>query len=397
VVAPSRRIWIAVVTVASANALPAMTVVTLGIVLPEIRASLGLSEVEAGALFSVLFVAASIASLTGGPLADRAGRFAVLLTGMALLCVPGLIAFTDAYAMVLVLFGLAGVGYGFASIGLYALLSDLLPARRGLGAGLLSVAYGTGALMGPLLARAATAAAGWRAAFVAVAAIGLALTALQLVRRRAVERLRARDGGAAPRGRRPSFVRSINRDVALVTAASFFGGVLFWATSSWAPTVLRGDKGLTLPEAAVVMSAWGAMPMVGSILVGLLSDRFGRKIVMLSLAVPGAVAVIAIYTLLHSVAALTLGFALLGLFRSPIPSQPVALGQDSADAHARATASGLVMSAYYAAAVVVPLVTGAIIAALRDGVRSMVIVVPVGLAVYAALVAAVRERPRRAL
>src|SRR5882724_10578261 len=58
VVAPSRRIWIAVVTVASANALPAMTVVTLGIVLPEIRASLGLSEVEAGALFSVLFVAA---------------------------------------------------------------------------------------------------------------------------------------------------------------------------------------------------------------------------------------------------------------------------------------------------------------------------------------------------
>jgi MFS family permease len=136
------------------------------------------------------------------------------------------------------------------------------------------------------------------------------------------------------------------------------------------------------------------MPMLGAVLVGLLSDRFGRKVVMLSLGVPAALAVVAIYARLHSVAALTAGFALLGLFRSPIPSQPVALGQDSAHAHARATASGLVMSAYYAAAVVVPLVTGAVIASLRDGVRAMVIVVPSGLLVYAALVAAVRERPR---
>src|SRR5947207_1742983 len=99
-----------------------------------VRASRGSrgSRAPLPALLYVLFVAASIASVTGGPLADRAGRFAVLLTGMALLSVPGLIAFTDAYAMVLVLFGLAGVGYGFTSIGLYALLSDLLPARRGL-------------------------------------------------------------------------------------------------------------------------------------------------------------------------------------------------------------------------------------------------------------------------
>src|SRR3972149_4505182 len=72
------RMWIAVLTVASANVLPAMTVAPLGIVLPGVRASLRLAEVEAGALFSVLFVAASSASLAGGRLADRAGRFAVL-------------------------------------------------------------------------------------------------------------------------------------------------------------------------------------------------------------------------------------------------------------------------------------------------------------------------------
>ena len=116
---------------------------------------------------------------------------------------------------------------------------------------------------------------------------------------------------------------------------------------------------------------------------------------MLWIAFPGALAVIGIYTLLHSLAALTVGFALLGLLRSPIPSQVVALGQDSAEGHATATASGLVVAAYYAAAVVVPLVTGAVIASLRDGVRAMVIVVPVSLIVYGALIATVREKARR--
>jgi MFS family permease len=386
--------WLVLLTVASANAMPAMTVVTLGIVLPEIRASLRLSEVQAGSLFSVLFVSASLASLVGGRLADRAGRFTVVLSGLALLALAGLIAFTDVYAMALVFLGVAGVGYGFASVGLYALLSDLLPARRGLGTGLLSVTYGTGALVGPLLASATTTAAGWRAAFVAVGAIGLAMIVLQALCRRAIEALRAGVVRAPSRSSGPSLLASANRDVALVTAASFCGGVLFWATSSWAPTVLRVDKGLTLGEAAIAMAAWGAMPMVGAILVGLLTDRLGRRSVMLAIALPGALAVIGIYALLHSVTALALGFALLGLIRSPIPSQVVALGQDSADGHATATASGLVMSGYYAAAVVVPLITGAIIANLGNGVLAMAIVVPLGLLLYGGLIATVRERSR---
>ena len=381
--------WITVLTLALANALPAMTVATLGIVLPEVRGALGLSEVQGGALFSVLFVAASLSSLLGGRLADRAGRFVVLVTGMTLLSSTALLALADGYAAALVLLAVAGVGYGLSTVALYALLSDLLPTRRGLGTGLLSVTYGTGALVGPLLAGAATAVSGWRAAFLALGALGLAMIALPLAVRR---RTSPGPGGNRHPAAPASSARRLDRDVALVTAAAFFGGVLFWATSSWAPTVLRVDKALTLGQAALAMAAWGAMPMVGSVLVGMLSDRLGRRLVMLSIALPGALAVVGIYTLLHSAPALAAGFALLGLIRSPIPSQVVALGQDSARSHATAAASGLVMSAYYAAAVVAPLVTGAVIAALRSGVHAMVIVVPVGLLAYGALIAAVRER-----
>lgn len=303
-----------------------------------------------------------------------------------------LLAVTDDRVTAVVWLGMAGVGYGFVNIVLYALLGDLLPARRGLGAGLVSVAYGAGAFIGPLFAGAVTAAAGWRMAFVAVGVVALAMAVLQALSRRTVEALcTGRDRPAAPTFP-PSFAGSINREVALVTAGTFFGGVLFWATSTWAPTVLRTDKALSLGAAAIVMAAWGVTPMVGSILVGLLSDRLGRKRVMLSIALPGAIATIGIFTLLHSPAALAIGFAVLGLIRSPIPSQVVALGQDSVEAHTAATASGLVMSGYYAAAVVAPFVTGAIMAGLGDGVRTMAIVLPAGLVVYGALIAAVRER-----
>jgi MFS family permease len=388
------RLWLAVLTVASANALPAMLVLTLGIVLPEVRVSLRLSEVEAGTLFSLIFIAAAAASVAAGRLADRAGRFGTLLIGLVLLAAPILLAVTDSYLAALGLLGLAGIGYGFVNIALYALLSDLLPARRGVGTGLVSVAYGAGAFVGPLFAGAVTAAAGWRAAFVAVGVVALAMAGVQALCRRMVEALCVGRSMATRPAFGLSFTGSVNRDVALVTAGSVFGGVLFWGTSSWAPTVLRADKALTLGEAAIVMAAWGVTPMVGSILVGLLSDRLGRKRVMLWIALPGAIAVVGIFTLLHSVTALTLGFALLGLIRSPVPSQVVALGQDSAEDRAAGTASGLVMSGYYAAAVVVPLVTGALMAALRDGVRTMVIVLPVGLCVYSVLIAAVREKPR---
>jgi MFS family permease len=50
------------------------------------------------------------------------------------------------------LLGVTGIVYGFTAPSLYAIMSDLLPNRRGLGTSLVSVAYGIGAAVGAVLA-----------------------------------------------------------------------------------------------------------------------------------------------------------------------------------------------------------------------------------------------------
>ena len=158
-----------------------MMVATLGIALPEIRQSFGLSEVRAGSLFSVLMIVAAITSGVAGRLADRIGRKTVLISGLSLLAVgfsgAGLIHSRPIFFLFL---GITGLGYGFTPPSLYALMSDLLPNRRGLGASLVSVSYGIGGAIGAVLASRVIAAFGWRAAFVTVAVIAAADMLLQL-------------------------------------------------------------------------------------------------------------------------------------------------------------------------------------------------------------------------
>ena len=149
--------------------MPSMMVATLGIALPEIRQTFSLSELAAGSLFSVMMIIAAITSGIAGRLADRIGRKTVLITGLSLLAIGfGLAGISSHPILFALLLAVTGIGYGFTPPSLYAIMSDLLPQRRGLGASLVSVAYGIGGAIGAVLASRVTAAFGWRAAFVTV-------------------------------------------------------------------------------------------------------------------------------------------------------------------------------------------------------------------------------------
>ena len=294
--------------------LPAVTVSTLGIVLPEIRGGLRLSPVEAGALFSVMFVLATITSPQGGRLADRIGRKPVLIVGTGTLALGiGLGGLSRNYPLTLALFGLAGVGYGFTSTTVYALLSDLLPRKRGLATSLVTIAYGVGAFAGSLVAGFLTAVAGWRASLLTIGAFGAALTGLVCA-------------GVKPAAGHRSVQKmlplrkAVNRNLVLLAAAQFSGGMMAWSMNSWGPTVLRSAKGLSLGETGLVMGLWGGAQMVGAILFGTLSDSLGRKTLILSTAYPAVLAAAGVYLFLNGPAALALGFALLGLLRSTLPT-----------------------------------------------------------------------------
>lgn len=383
---PPKINWPNALVAAAANILPSMVVATLGIALAEIRQTLVLSELEAGSLFSAIFVVAAVSSAVAGRLTDKIGRKTVLLIGLSAVFLGfALAGLSPAYLLLLLSLALTGLGYGFTTPSLYALMSDLLPGKRGFGASLVSVAYGTGGFLGSVISSSAIAWSGWRTAFFIVSAIGLSITALEAIR---VKPVFVKDATRS----RLSYRKSVNRSILILALAEFLGGSVFWSSASWTPTVLRTVKELNLHETGLVMGVWGLTPMVGALVLGGLSDRVGRRVVILWSAFPAAIIGFVVYYWLASPLTLALGLGIFGTLQATAPTLIVALAQEATTAENAGTASGVVMSMHYVAAVVAPLIAAQLIASTGDMILTMILTSSLPLLVYGGLIAMVKEK-----
>ena len=368
--------------------MPSMMVATLGIALPEIRQAFSLSEVAAGGLFSVMMVIAALTSAIAGRLADKVGRKRVLVTGLSLLAVGFGFAGVSAHPILFfILLGVAGIGYGFTPPSLYAIMSDLLPHRRGLGASLVSVTYGTGGAIGAVLSSRVTAAFGWRAAFVTVGLIATADMLLQLFWIRDSHLARGEfDTG--------SFRNALSVSILILALAEFLGGSVFWASAAWTPTLLRTAKSLSLKDAGWLMGLLSVANMLGSFCLGNLSDKFGRKRVVALSAFPAALAAFVFFNWLQTPLSLAIGVAVFGIVKASVPALVVALAQETAPAGNAGTAAGIVMSLHYFSGVVAPLIAGQIFSATGNIVLAMIFTTSVPLILYGSLISVVREARR---
>ena len=365
-----------------------MMVATLGIALPEVRQTFMLSEVAAGSMFSVMMLIAAITSGIAGRLADRLGRKRVLITGLSLVAAGFGFAGLSASPMLFFLFlAVTGVGYGFTPPSLYALMSDLLPHRRGLGASLISVTYGIGGAVGAVLSSRVTAIFGWRAAFITFGVIAAAIMLLQLVWIRDTQ-------VARPKERSASFQDALSLSILILAIAEFLGGSVFWASAAWTPTLLRTAKNLSLAETGLVMSLLSVANMLGSFCLGNLSDKFGRKRVIVLSAFPAALAAYILFYWLESSVALAIGMAVFGLIKATVPALVVALAQETAPPSSAGTAAGVIMSLHYFSGVVAPLIAGQIITVTSDIVLAMILTSSVPLVLYGCLIGAVHEQAR---
>jgi MFS family permease len=366
--------------------MPSMMVATLGIALPEIRGTFSLSEVAGGSLFSVMMVVAALTSGIAGRLADRIGRKTALITGLTLLATGfTLAAFSQNTLLFFCCLGVTGVGYGFTSPSLYAIMSDLLPHRRGLGTSLVSVTYGIGGAIGAVLASRIVVAVGWRTAFLTVGLIAIADMLLQFYWIQDQRRTRVAS--------RPGSINSaLSASTAILAAAEFIGGSVFWSCAAWTPTALRAAKALSLQETGWIMGVLSVANMLGSFTLGSLSDKFGRKRIIALSALPAAAAAFMVFYWLDSAMGLATGIFVFGLLKASVPALVVALAQETAPPGSAGTAAGAIMSLHYTAGVLAPLLAAQLITGTGDILVAMVLVSSVPLLLYAALIGAVRER-----
>jgi AAHS family 3-hydroxyphenylpropionic acid transporter len=370
-----------------ANLIPPMVVVTLGLALREVSITLSLSPLQAGSLFSAIFVLAAIGSAIGGRLSDKIGRKRVLVIGLVLLALGfSAASYASTYAFMTAFLAVTGVGYGFTTPSLYALMADLLPERRGLGATLVSVFYGLGLWAGALIASFLLARVHWQIAFLAVGLFGFLLAAIEGV---AIKNIAPKVTHA-----RIPYRNVIDRPLVVLALAEFFGGAVFFSSASWTATVLRMAKGLNLSETGFVMGLWGLTPMIGALVLGPLSDKLGRKSIIVGTAFPAALAAFVSFYYLQSPAALAAGLVIFGILKASVPTLIVPLAQESASPDAAGAAAGVIMTMHYVSAFTAPLVTAALITGTGNMILALILTSVIPLVIYGCLIATVREKPR---
>jgi MFS family permease len=149
---------------------------------------------------------------------------------------------------------------------------------------------------------------------------------------------------------------------------------------------------LTLQETGWVMGILSMANMLGSFCLGGLSDRFGRRQVIVASAFPAAAAAFAVFYWLESALWISLGIFVLGTLKASVPALIVALAQEAAPPGNAGAASGVIMSLHYTAGVIAPLIAAKLITATDDIISAMILATAVPLVLYGSLIGATRLR-----
>jgi MHS family proline/betaine transporter-like MFS transporter len=277
--------------------------------------------------FALAYLMRPIGAVVFGHIADRHGRRPMLLLSMALMSLAMLLtALLPTYAQIgpaaaWLLFGLRCV-MGFSVGGEYTgvityLLEGAAPERRGLIASLAAAASEVGALLAvgvsavtvAALSEADLQAWGWRIPFF----VGAALAGSVWLARRAMEespdweKLRA-DGGLEAN----PFAHAVTQQwggVLRAFAISSLGSITYYVGITYVPAFLASTSSMG-EAAALSLSTIAAVAVIlVTPVVGLLSDRIGRKPALLGLAVLSALLPTGMFALM---AGGTAGRALLG-------------------------------------------------------------------------------------
>ena len=361
----------------------------------------GVTAATAGLAFLVAFGAAkAVANLAAGALSDRYGRKPVLLAGWLIgLPVPLLIIAAPEWSWIVLANLLLGVNQGLCWSTTVAMKVDLVgPARRGLALGLNESAGYVSVAGAALVTGLIAAQTGLRPEpfllGLAVVALGLGVSALfvretssHVAHEAATTTAHAHHAGA---GLRRIVAAGTFRDPTL-SAASQAGLVnnlndgLAWGVFP----LLFTRAGLTLGEVGLLVAIYPAVWGVTQIGTGALSDRVGRRRLIVGgmLLQAGALASIALGT---DFAAWAMASLVLGLGTALVYPTLIAVVADASHPSWRASAVGVYRfwrdSGYVVGAVIAGLVAD------RFGLVASVWVVA-ALTAASGLVAALRMRP----
>ncbi len=250
-----------------------------------------------------VFAAGSFLRVFGGAffgsIGDRLGRKKALVLSILMMTVPmGLTAFLPTYAAIgiaaPIIFTVMRMLQGFSAGGEYSgtvvqLVEQAPPSRRGFlassavltsGIGVL-LASGLVALLMTLLSDAQMADWGWRACYLVGGGLGL----FALVMRRNMDETQAfeaeEEAGDVPKAPLRYALRHLPGPVLISAFLAGYGGILYYVVLGFGPTILDTYSDIQSDTAMWVTTGMTIVYAFCTPFFGRLSDRYGRRPVML--------------------------------------------------------------------------------------------------------------------
>ncbi|CAG2137321.1 L-lactate transporter [Cupriavidus yeoncheonensis] len=292
------------------------TLNVLSVFTPPIQQAFQCSNELAARVATVFLLAMTLAMPAAGWLLDRMSPRPVM-TGGAALTVLGYLAAAQAgdIAQLTAMLGVAGVGVGASTyVPAITLASQwIAPSRQALAFGVLLAGAALGAILFPLPITYITQWLGWRYAMQAIAAV-IAFTCVPIlvwIARLPDSRLTAPHGEPAPM---PLHGHEIGEALRMPRYWLWIVMLMLITLSSLGVYIALVpylvSTGYSAERAAAIYMAIGAATLVGNVLFGALSNRWGAKAVLLMGTALGALGILCLLAVGHQ----ALGMMAIALF-----------------------------------------------------------------------------------
>jgi MFS family permease len=250
----------------------------LSALLPFIRSAFGLSYADAGFAVSAYTIASGVTNAPLGLLADRIGARRVIVWGLVLIGLSSVaIGLSTEYWQLLAFLAVMGIASGTYHAPASALIAEMFSSRRGVAMGTHTTAGHLSFFAAPLLAGILATAGTWRTPYIAFAIAPIACAVLLW---------RVAPMGARSTGRHSwlatgSDIAAVARRIGALVSLSIVFQVALSAAMAFLSTYLVDARGMSPGIAAALFGVPQLAGLIGAPLAGTLSDRFGRRIVLL--------------------------------------------------------------------------------------------------------------------
>ena len=329
------------------------------IVLPELQLQLGLSNAAVGTLVTIRNAGSGLANMPAGYIADRySDRWPVILAiSIALVGVfHFLMGTTSTYWLLVLTATLAGISISFWHPPAIAALSQRFASRRGFAISMHGSGGSIGEALGPITVGLLLSIFFWNTVVQSgiIPALAMAVTVWIVLRG-----LRGSPGRPASFKMYVYAVVRLSRYPGLVTVLFITGGysAIQGILVTFLPVYLRVDLGYSSLVTSAFISGSQVMGIVSQPLLGLLSDRYSRKAVLL----PGLLGLgIAVSVLPFAGTGLSLFLVVvfMGLFSYPLMAVLLAAAMDVTGSEIQATTVSLVFGAAIVFSAISPAIAG---------------------------------------